>query len=424
MNVTSQSKTIRAWCFYDWGNSAFITSGVAAILPIYFKDIAAVNFTGSQTHLPTAIWGYTSAIAMLIASLIAIILGPVADARGNKKQYLFTFTLLGSLATLFLAFTGFGDWIWVALLFLIGSIGFSASELFYESLLPHITTLDRMDQVSSKGYALGYVGGGLLLVINVAMIFWIPQQVIPGTQTTVPLFAMKLSFIFIALWWIGFSIPLLRFVPEPVVPKITKHTLLFFESVNRLKDTFSEIRKYKNVFLFLLAFWCYNDGIGTIMKMATIYGKEIGIGTLDLIGALVITQFIGIPFALLFGRLAKSLGTKKGIYIGIIGYIIITLGGYLMQEAIHFWILAGMVGMVQGGTQALSRSLYASMVPKEKSAEFFGFYSISSKLAGLFGPLVFALVAQLFKSSRLGILALLFFFILGGIILSKVNPNN
>ncbi len=421
MDQITQSKKIRAWCFYDWGNSAFITSGVAAILPIFFNDIAASHFSKDPSHMPAAVWGYTSSVAMLIAAVIALTLGPVADARGNKKKYLLEFTLLGSLATFLIAFTGFGDWIWVALLFLLGSIGFSVSELFYESLLPHIAPKNRMDQVSSKGYALGYIGGGLLLVINLAMIFKMPQQGIPGTTATVPLLAMKLSFVTIGLWWIGFSIPLFRLVPEPIVPTVKKHALLISESFFRLKRTFSEIRKYKQLFLFLLAFWCYNDGIGTIMKMAAIYGKEIGIGTLDLIGALVLTQFIGIPFALLFGHLANFIGTKKGILIGIAGYILITLGGYFMQDALHFWLLACMVGIVQGGTQALSRSFYAAMVPKEKSAEFFGFYSISARFAGLFGPLVFALTAQLLGSSRLGILALMFFFIMGAVILLKVK---
>ncbi|HDQ46443.1 MAG TPA: MFS transporter, partial [bacterium] len=221
-------------------------------------------------------------------------------------------------------------------------------------------------------------------------------------------------------WWGLFSIPLFRHVPEPAGQGKPAASSIFRESLIRLKETFSDIRRYRPAFLFILAFWFYNDGIGTIIKMATVYGSEIGIGTLDLVGALLLTQFVGIPCSLLFGRIAGRVGAKRAILAGIGVYGLISLGGFLMASALHFWILAFVVGLVQGGTQALSRSYYAVLIPKDKSAEFFSFYNISGKFAGILGPALFGLINQLSGNSRLGILSLLFFFITGGILLWRV----
>ncbi len=420
MDNDIHQKQVRAWCLYDWANSAFMTSVVAAVLPIFFRNVAAASLPESQSYLATSIWGYTAALAMLISAFLSLLFGTLADAYGSRKKYFTFFLMLGCIATAILSFTGYGDYIPVALLFLVASIGFAGSELFYESFLPHLANKDEIDRISSKGYAWGYLGGGILLVLNLVAIFVLPKQSIANNQ--VPVLGMQLTFLSVALWWGLFSIPFIRNVPEPLINSRESHSLpIIKESFLRLSSTFKEIKKYKQLFLFLLAFWCYNDGIGTIMKMATLYGSDIGIETMDLIGALVLTQFIGIPCAFLFGRLADRLGTKQGILIGIGGYLIITIGGFFMQTALHFWILAGMVGMVQGGTQALSRSLYGSMVPKLKSAEFFSFYNISGKFAGMFGPFIFGLFAQLLKNSRFGILSLISFFVLGGIILLRVD---
>ena len=236
--------------------------------------------------------------------------------------------------------------------------------------------------------------------------------------------ATRLSFVTVAIWWTVFTIPIIKNVKEPEVTGATEpHQNPLTASFKRLGKTYHELKSYRELFLFLIAFWIYNDGIGTIIKMATIYGAEIGIDQTDLIGALLMTQFVGIPFAFAFGRLARLLGTKNSIMVGLFVYTLISIGGYFMETALHFWILAFLVGTVQGGTQALSRSFFGSMLPKSKTAEFFGFYGMSSKFAGIAGPLIFAIVSQIAGSSRLSIVSLIVFFIVGGFLLSRVDEK-
>jgi UMF1 family MFS transporter len=306
------------------------------------------------------------------------------------------------------------------LIYIIGNIGFAGANVFYNALLPHVAKADEIDQVSVKGYAMGYLGGGLLLVINVLM-FMMPETFgIPDGEM-----AVRLSFVTVGLWWLGFTIPLWKHVKEPE----TAHgeAVVFGEAFKsgfkEMARTFQKIRQYPEAFKLLLAFWLYNDGIGTIIKMATAYGDEIGIEQTGMIGALALVQFVGIPFSFAFGALAKKLGTKRSILLGLGLYIFISLGGYFMAVAWHFWVLAFLVGLVQGGTQALSRSLFGAMVPKARSGEFFGFFSMSDKFAGIFGPLVFGVVGSLTGTSRFGIVSLVIFFIVGGILLSRVDEK-
>jgi UMF1 family MFS transporter len=407
------AQIVNAWCMYDWGSSAFSTTVEAAVLPAYFEQVVAADLSG---NMATVYWGYANSIALLVAAVLAPILGSIADYTGSKKRLLTIFAAMGIVATTLMVLIDSGDWLLALGLFLVGTVGLSASYVFYDSLLPHIARADEIDFVSSKGYALGYVGGGILLAINILMI-----QVIWAGSTLGP----RLSFITVAIWWAIFTIPLLRRVPEP-----PPNTACIGEGVNpvvagfkRLGLTFHEIRKYRQLFFFLIAFWLYNDGIGTIIKMATIYGAEIDIGMSDLIGALLLTQFVGIPFSLLFGKFSSKIGTKRAIMLGLVWYTLITIAAYFMSQPWHFWALALMVGMVQGGTQALSRSLFGLMAPKASSGEFFGFYDISSKFAGIVGPALFALVGQLTGSSRLGIVALIVFFIGGVILLSRVDEK-
>jgi len=421
MEKYNHKKMITAWCMYDWANSAFYTTVMAAVLPIFFRQIAAANLSQYQHQFATSVWGYTSAVAMIGVAVLSLIFGPVSDYSGSKKRYLAVFTAFGAVSTSLLALTGSGDWLWVSLLFIIANIGCAGGDVFYNGLLPHIARPGEIDRVSTRGYALGYIGGGLLLAVNIGMIFFLPKTTLASGKT-VPLLGMQLSFLSVGIWWIVFSIPLFRRVPEP--PRIKKGVPgenPVKISMRRLSATFHDIRKYKQLFLFLVAFWFYNDGIGTIIKMATAYGDEIGIGTLDLIGALLLVQMVGIPLSLLFGRIAGWIGAKESILMGLGIYTLISVGGFFMTKAIHFWILAFMVGLVQGGTQGLSRSLYASMIPKAKSSEFFSFYNISSKFAGIAGPAVFGLTSQFTRNSRLGILSLVFFFIVGGILLILVD---
>jgi UMF1 family MFS transporter len=396
---------------YDWANSAFATTVMAAVLPVYYSQVAGVDLPGNTA---TVYWGYTTAGALLISAFLAPIMGAIADYSGTKKKLLMTFAALGIFATALLYFVTTGDWLMASVFFILGNIGFATSEVFYNSLLPHIASPEKMDQVSTKGYALGYLGGGILLGINVLMIELMSDKIL----------ATRLSFVTVSIWWAIFTIPILRNVREPKVKEnIGPHINPLAGGFKRVATTFKELRSYRELFLFLVAFWIYNDGIGTIIKMATIYGAEIGIDQTALIGALLMTQFVGIPFSFAFGRLAKYIGTKNSILLGLFVYTMISIGGYFMETALHFWILAFLVGTVQGGTQALSRSLFGSMLPKSKTGEFYGFYGMSSKFAGIVGPLVFAIVSQIAGSSRLSILSLIVFFILGAFLLSRVDEK-
>jgi len=395
---------------YDWGSSAFSTTAEAAVLPVYFGTIAAGSLAPNQA---TAYWGYTNSLALLVAAVLAPILGSIADYTGAKKKLLAIFAGIGILATALMFTLNTGAWVFALVLFFFGSIGLGASYIFYDALLGHVAKEEDSDFVSSKGYAMGYLGGGILLAINIAMIWFLETNNL----------GYRLSLLSVALWWGVFTIPLMRHVPEPPANKMGIQAGLnpVKASFNRLAMTFQEIRKYRELFKFLIAFWLYNDGIGTIIKMATIYGAEIGIGTLDLVGALLLTQFVGIPFSLLFGKFSKRVGTKRSVMIGLGWYALLTVAGYFMSEAWHFWALAFSVGMVQGGTQALSRNLYSQMAPKARSAEFFGFYDVSSKFAGIIGPFLFAVVSQIAGQSRLSIVALIVFFIGGIILLTRVD---
>jgi len=402
-------KKILSWCMYDWANSAFATTIMAAILPVYYSKVAGASLSGNTA---TVYWGYTTAIALLITAFIAPIMGAIADFSRAKKRFLMIFASIGILFTTLLYLVSTGDWFMASLFFIFGNIGFATSEVFYNSLLPTVAKSEDIDKVSVKGYALGYLGGGILLAINVAMIHLIDNKE----------FASRLCFVTVGIWWAVFTIPLIRNIKEtPRNNTTAKKFNSFYIGYRRIKKTFNELKHYRQLLMFLIAFWIYNDGIGTIIKMATIYGAEIGIGTNDLIGALLMTQFVGIPFAILFGRLAGTFGTKRSIYLGLMVYTLISIGAYFMTKGIHFWILAFCVALVQGGTQALSRSLFVSMLPQSKTAEFFGFYGMSSKFAGIFGPLIFAIVGQITGTSRLSILSLVLFFILGAFLLSKVN---
>jgi MFS transporter, UMF1 family len=415
MDHPNHKRAITAWVMYDWANSAFATTIMAAVLPVYYASVAASTLGG---NLATVYWAYTSSISLLLAAIISPILGAVADFRGTKKRFLMIFMIIGVIGTALLYLVKTGDWLMASMFFIVGELGFAGSLVFYDSLLPHITTSDEIDQVSSRGYAMGYLGGGLLLAINLAMIMLAPKE-LTGMMT-------RLSFLSVALWWFVFSIPIIRWVSEPPNRVLAGESGASPVKVSfgRLLHTFREIRHYRDLFIFLVAFWFYNDGIGTIIKMATIYGSEIGIGQTTLIGTLLMVQFVGIPFAFLFGWLAKKIGTKPSIYLSLLVYTGISVMGYFLTKEWQFWALGVAVATVQGGSQALSRSLFGRLVPKSKSAEFFGFFSVSEKFAGIIGPFIFGIVGQIMGNSRLAIVSLIIFFIIGAAMLSQVNVEN
>ncbi len=401
---------------YDWANSAFATTLMAALFPPFYRSL--VTSAGLPEGSATAYWGYTAAIALVVMALADPLLGAIADVTGGKKRYAAFFAGLGIVVTASFVFIGDDTWFLASVLYVAATIGFSGSILFYDSFLPHVATRGDIDQVSSRGYALGYIGGGILLLIN---LLWVARPTWFG-MPDVP-FAIRASFLSVAIWWGLWAIPFFRRVPEPPHAPRDRDRALLSEGFTRLVGTFHEIRRYRHLFLFLVAFWVYSDGIGTIIRMATAYGDEIGIGLTDMMIALVITQFVGIPFTLAFGRLARRLGAKRSILLALVVFAGVSTGAYFMRTAIHFYILAILVGMVQGGCAALSRSLFGSMVPRDRSAEFFGFFSASSKIAGVAGPLVFGVVSQVMGHSRLSIVSLAIFIIVGAALLLRVDVD-
>ncbi|NKE72915.1 MFS transporter [Nitrospiraceae bacterium HYJII51-Mn-bac16s-1-B09] len=407
---------LRAWAMYDWASSAFTTTIVAAVFPIYFQRVAGADLdpAGATTRFALA-----TTLGLILIAVASPLLGTLADYAALKKKMLGAFAALGVAATACMVFIQRGDWLLAAVLFVLGNIGAAGSYVFYDSLLPHIAREEEMDRVSAAGYALGYLGGGLLLAVNLACIQMPERFGIPDAGT-----ATRLSFLSVAIWWLLFSFPLFRRVPEPAArteagpPRAGHWATIAF---GRLRETLRHLRGYKQAFLMMIAFMIYNDGIQTIIRMATIYGAEIGISQGALILALLITQFVGIPFAFLFGALAGKIGAKRAIFLALTVYAGITVLGYFMTTAFHFMLLAILVGTVQGGAQALSRSLFASMIPRHKSAEFFGFFGIFEKFAGIAGPAVFAFSIWATGSTRNAILLIVLFFVAGGILLSFVK---
>lgn len=407
-------KELRAWAMYDWANSAFATTIMAAVMPIYFHDVAAATL---EEHNRTAYWGYTNGVALAIMALAAPVLGTLADSMGARKKFLRAFMMVGVAASALLYFVKTGDWMLASLLYIFGNIGFIGGNIFYDALLPSVAKPDEIDRVSTAGFAIGYVGGGILLAINLAWIqkpewFGIPDKGM----------AVRLSLLSVGIWWFLFSRPIMKHVREPDRIRLASDVGPAIRvAFIRLIDTFKQIRRFKYIMTFLIGFWFYSDGYSTIIKMATIYGREIGIGSSHLIGALLLVQFVGIPATFGFGWFADKVGTKPAMITTLLIYTMICVLGYFMTEAWQFWALSILVALVQGGCQGLSRSLYASIIPMSKSTEFFSFFSVSLKFAGIFGPLIFGVIAQLAGGSRLSILFLITFFAIGIVMISRLD---
>jgi UMF1 family MFS transporter len=419
-----ERRELRAWALYDWAVSSLQTTVLVAVFPIFFVRVAAAGLPETRA---TQLLATANTIAAVIVALLSPVLGALSDYAGAKKRMLAGSMLVGAAATAGMFFIRRGDYELAATLFVIALVGATASVVFYEAILPHIAGPAEIDRVSSAGYAIGYIGGGVLLALNLAWIqqpqwFGLPSgDGLSESEATLP---SRLAFVSVAVWWIVFSVPLFRRVPEPprrLEPdEITPRPTLLAPFV-RLVETIRQLRGYRQAFLMLLAFLIYNDGIQTIIKMATAYGTEIGIGQSALIAAVLLVQFIGVPFAFLFGALAGRIGAKRAVFLGLATYTVISIIGYFMKTATHFFILAALTGMVQGGTQALSRSLFATLIPAHKSGEFFGFYSVFEKFSSILGPLVFVATIALFGSSRLAILSVILFFVVGAVLLSLVD---
>jgi len=408
-------KKIISWALYDWANSGFATVIMACFFPVFFRDYWS---KGVDPSLTTFHLGTTNSLASLTIAVIAPFLGAIADRGGLKKKFLFFFAVIGIITTAFLSAVAPGNWKLAAFLYSITIIGFYGGNIFYDSLIVNVSPREKLDLVSAVGYSLGYLGGGLLFALTVLMVRFPEIFNLSDSEA-----AIRLSFIFVAFWWGIFSLPLFLFVKEPKTKNQFGSWNLVQSGWRQFYHTFQEVKKLQVIFLFLLSYWFYIDGVDTVILMAVDYGMSIGLSSQSLILALLITQFVGFPAALIFGKIGEKLGAKTGIFISIGVYLSVTIWGALIQGEQEFYILAVIVGLVQGGIQSLSRSFYAKIIPQSKSAEFFGFYNMLGKFAAIIGPLLIGGVSWLSKNPRYSILSIGLLFIAGGVILYLVNEK-
>jgi UMF1 family MFS transporter len=407
---------LRAWVMYDWANSGFQSTIITAAFPLYFAKFAGASFTAVESEARLA---HATTLALTIIALLSPMLGALADYAAIKKPLLALFTAVAVVSTGLMFFVDSGDWLLALALFVVANIGAAGSLTFYDSLLPHVARPDEIDRVSTTAYGLGYLGGGILLALNLA---WILS---PGTFGigSVAL-AFRLSFLSVAIWWAAFAIPLFRRVREPA-RQLERDERPGRSAVAgafaRLAETLHELRRYRHALLMLVAYVVYMDAVNTIIRMAVVYGHEIGLPETVLIPAIMIVQFVGIPFAFAFGMLAARIGAKRSIFIALAVYTLISVLAFFMRTALHFYLLAGLVATVQGGSQALGRSLFASMIPRHRSSEFFGFFSVFEKFGGIVGPALFGVIAQATGSGRYAIISLVAFFVTAALLLARVD---
>jgi UMF1 family MFS transporter len=407
---------LRAWALYDVANSAWMTT-VLQVFQIFFPIVAvAAGLTEPQAR---ARFAFATSLAVVLIGLTGPLLGAVADYRGSKKVFLGVFLAVGAVATAAMYLIGHGQWVFALVTFVVGNICVTATLAFYNSLLPAIASADEVDRVSTGGFALGYLGGGALLAVNMLMIGAPERFGIPDKDT-----AVRLSFLSVAVWWVLFSIPLFRRVKEPArrleADEHAGENALPI-AARRLGETFRELRQHRDAGLMLLAFLLYNDAINTIVRMAVTFGDEVGIAASDLLGTLLLVQFVGVPFAFAFGALADRIGTKRAIYVSLAVYAGISVYGFFLHRAVQFYVLGFFVGTVQGGAQALGRSLFATLIPRHKAGEMFGIFGVFDRFGGAIGSFVFGVALTLTGSSRPAILALVLFFAVGALLLSRVD---
>ena len=414
-------KAIFGWAMYDWANSAFATTIIAGFFPVFFKQFWS---TGVDTTVSTARLGLANSIAGITVALMAPILGAIADKGSSKKKFLLFFAYMGMVMTSSLYMVSRGNWPAAIILYVLATIGFSGGNIFYDALITGVASEKKMDFVSALGFSMGYLGGGILFAVNIWMT--LSPEFFGFADSAA---AVKFSFCTVGIWWAVFSVPLLLFVKEPKKKEIKSTVNVVKAGIKQFRETFKEIRHLKTIFLFLAAYWLYIDGVDTIVHMAVDYGMSIGFKAEDLIVALLITQFVGFPSAIGFGYLGGRIGAKRAIFIAIAVYLFVSIWGAFMQDKNEFYILAVIIGLVQGGIQALSRSFYAKIIPVDKSAEYFGFYNMLGKFAAVLGPALMAGAGLFVKSmgyssntaSRVGIASVSLFFIAGGILLFFVN---
>jgi UMF1 family MFS transporter len=406
------TRPILSWALYDWANSTFATTVMAGFFPVFFKSYwsAGSDVTESSFQL-----GLANSLGSIVIMILAPVLGAIADRGGARKRFLLWFTILGVIMTGGLYFVERGQWAGAALLYMLATIGFAGATIFYDALIVAVAPKEKLDVVSALGYSLGYLGGGLLFALNVAMTLW---PAVFGLADAAR--AVQVSFLMVAMWWAVFTLPLMLFVTEPRAA-VSGVGAAVRGGWRQLVETFHRIRRLRNLWLLLIAYWCYIDAVGTVIRMAVDYGLSLGFKAQSLIVALLITQFVGFPAALLFGKLGERFGAKTGVFIAIAVYIAITLYAMVMDRVVEFYILAVIIGLVQGGVQSLSRSLYASMIPPDKAGEFFGFYNMLGKFAAVLGPALMGVVGVLTGSPRLSLLAVVALLLIGAGVLAFVD---
>jgi UMF1 family MFS transporter len=408
-----------SWILYDVGNSAFVLIMVTALMPIFFKDVAAVGMSGAVS---TANWGFANSTASFILAVLAPVLGALADYKDMKKRFFLFFLLLGLLFTLLLLFVEPGQWLLCLVLFVFARVGWAGANIFYDAFLVDVTSKERMDIVSTRGYGYGYVGSVVPFLLIIGLILG------EGMQDGLPVGPIRASFVIVVCWWLLFSLPAMKnlrqrhYLPADARPVVG--------SLTRLRHTARAVRRHKQVFIFLAAYFFYIDGVGTIITMSTAYGRDLGFGVTMLIVMLLFIQLVAFPFALLFGRLAEIFSTRRMLFAGIGVYCLATFLAFLLpvivdplRKTITFWCIAFLVASSMGGIQALSRSYYGKLIPAEKSAEFFGFYNVFGKFAAISGPLLMGLVGRLTGETRWGILSILLLFVIGSILLGRVKDS-
>ncbi|NLK05407.1 MAG: MFS transporter [Spirochaetales bacterium] len=413
--MQDSKRSIVAWALYDWANSAFATTVMAGFFPVFFTAYWAV---GASTEQGTFYLGFANSLGSLIVALLAPFLGAIADWGSYKKRLLAFFALLGSVMTASLYILSAGSWPLAVLFYSLGVVGFSGANTFYDALLPFVASEKKVDFVSSLGYSLGYIGGGLLFLVNVLM-YLNPSWFGIGSQES----AIKISFVIVGIWWVAFTIPLLLLVKEEQRAKELTLSQSIKKGLHVTTETIRSFRKLKTIALFLAAYWLYIDGVDTIIRMAVNYGSSLDFPSDSLIIALLITQFVAFPAALGYSAFGKRIGVRQALMVAIAAYIIIAILGFFMTKVLHFYLLAICIGLFQGGIQALSRYYYTRLIPKERSAEFFGFFNMLGKFAAIIGPALMGIVTLITGSTRMGILSLILLFVGGFLLLRKVDEQ-
>ncbi len=409
-----KEKPVLGWALYDWANSAFALTVVATFFPIFFRDFYSA---GEDSAAITSRFSIGISTASLVVALLAPILGAVADSGGVRKRFLLGFTLLAVASVLGLYFVEQGDWVVALGLYACALLGFYAANTFYDSLLVTVTTPDRYEQVSALGFGIGYFGSALLLAFNTWMVS--KPEVFGFADVTV---AMRVAFAIVAVWWAVFTVPLLLFVKEPKTesPGLMRAAV---DGYRTLIQTLRDIRQYRNIALFLAAYWLYIDGVHTLILMATDFGARLEFDRNDLIAAILITNFVGAPATIAFGLMGKRIGPKRAIIIGIFVYLLIAAWGLTLKEVWQFYAMAIGIGLVQGGVQSMSRSMFARLIPEDKASEFFGFYSTLGKFAAILGPLLIGILSRVSDDPRIAVVAVLPLFIGGLLLLVRVSDT-